>query len=138
MILLVYDNPLLSYKQYISVSCYYAYLVLLVYSLLPLGLNILPTASLSWLPGEDTADVNGHDVYLGTSFSDVNNANKSVTLGVYKGRQNQNSYDPGTMVIGQEYFWRARAVDDEGNPGPWSFVEIFYVKKGENGLDERP
>jgi len=70
------------------------------------------------------------DVYFGTSFSDVNNANRA-TPGTYKGRQNQNSYDPGTMAIGQEYFWRIDAVDADLNVikgDVWSFTAAKFIE----------
>ena len=51
-----------------------------------------PDAVLSWSPG---AYVASHDVYFGTDFNDVNDANTSSSE--YKGNQplNANSYDGG-------------------------------------------
>jgi len=74
-------------------------------------------ANLVWSPGDYKADSNGHDVYLGTSFSDVNDADTSSS--VYKGRQDANSYDPGTLTAGQVYYWRIDEVNDANGDSPW-------------------
>ena len=41
--------------------------------------------------------MNGHDVYFGTDYDDVNDANTTETYGVYRGRQDANSWDPGGL-----------------------------------------
>jgi hypothetical protein len=65
--------------------------------------------TLSWSPGESAAE---HDVYLGTSFDDVNDA--TTADAVYQGRQDTTSYDPGILTLGATYFWRI----DEVNAAP--------------------
>jgi len=87
-------------------------------------------AILSWQPGEYAAT---HDVYLGTSFADVNTAGRDNAMGVLVSEsQDANSYDPpGLLDWGQTYYWRI----DEVNAAPdfaiykggvWSFtVEPF-------------
>ena len=57
-------------------------------------------ATLSWTPG-DNAD--NSIVYIGTDFSDVNEA----TTGVI---QDANSYDPDLLAFETTYFWRVDAV----------------------------
>ena len=79
---------------------------------------------LSWMPGS-TATV--HDVYFGTSFDDVKEAD-TIDLRDVLVRQNlaANSYDPGRLEFGQTYYWR---VDDVNVPtaevikgNVWSFT----------------
>ncbi|MHC4499344.1 MAG: hypothetical protein ACYS21_09560, partial [Planctomycetota bacterium] len=54
---------------------------------------------LSWTPWEDVGDVNGHDVYFGTDFNDVEDADTD-TPGVYKGRQDSNTYpEVGSLTL---------------------------------------
>jgi len=74
--------------------------------------------TLSWSPGEFAA---AHDVYLGTSFDDVNTATTPTSAG-----QTATTYDPGRLEYGQTYYWRI----DEVNGAPdntvfkgtvWSF-----------------
>ena len=83
--------------------------------------------SLSWKPGEYAADVNGHDVYFGTDWYEVNEGNQAVHIGLQDG----NSFDPGTLEGGTTYYWAIDAVND-GNVWPgyiWSFrtaTEGFY------------
>ncbi len=64
--------------------------------------------NLSWRPGEYAAE---HDVYFGTSFNDVNNANTSTAV-IYKGRQSDATYIPGTLDFNTNYYWRIDEVND--------------------------
>jgi hypothetical protein len=65
---------------------------------------------LSWTPG---ALATSHDVYFGTDFNDVNDANSSWAVGtsVYKGGQEANSFDPGSLRLNSTYYWR---IDEVG------------------------
>ena len=69
---------------------------------------------LSWLPGAQAADVNGHDVYLGTNFNDVNDAN--IFSDEYKGRQTYTSYDTNGLEYETTYYWR---IDEVNGPAVW-------------------
>jgi len=90
------------------------------------AVDIPRDTALSWKPGEYAAT---HDVYLGTSFQDVNDASRSNPLGVLVSQgQAEVSYDPeGLLELGQTYYWRI----DEVNAAPdntifkgevWSFT----------------
>ena len=80
---------------------------------------------MSWTAGGFAAS---HDVYLGTSFEDVNTASRADPLGVLVSRgQEATSYDPGRLELGQTYYWRIDEVnalpDATVYPGPvWSFT----------------
>jgi len=74
---------------------------------------------LGWIPGMFAEK---HDVYLGTSFADVNAATVPLQAGL-----DVNAFDAGRLVLGQTYFWRV----DEVNAAPdytvfkgdvWSFT----------------
>jgi hypothetical protein len=86
---------------------------------------------LSWQPGEFALK---HDVYLGTIFDDVNEADRTNPGEVLISEaQDANSYDAGILDFGQTYYWRM----DEVNGAPdrtvfkgdvWSFeVEPFSI-----------
>ncbi len=80
--------------------------------------------TLSWTPS-CLADY--HDVYLGTDFGDVNDANDPNVL-PGRGRQPGTNYITGTLVYSIKYFWRIDEVDD-GNAAKgdiWSFQTIGY------------
>jgi len=64
---------------------------------------------LSWEPGY-YADK--HDVYFGTVFDDVNNADRTNPLGVLVSQgQSPTTYDPdGLLDFGQTYYWRIDEV----------------------------
>ncbi|NQV35015.1 MAG: discoidin domain-containing protein [Phycisphaeraceae bacterium] len=63
---------------------------------------------LSWSPGEFAVT---HDVYLGTSFADVNTANPGTQV---SSGQDATRYDPGRLAFDQTYYWRV----DEVNGAP--------------------
>jgi len=90
--------------------------------------------TLSWMPGLWAVnDVNGHEVYFGTSWAEVNSAT-TATTGIYRGPNdvlgpdgnNRYSYViPGgdlPFALGESYFWRIDEVNDDyvgPIPQPW-------------------
>ena len=82
-------------------------------------------SELSWAPGKFAVT---HDVYLGTSFDDVNDASETNPMDVLVSQgQDASTYDPARLDLGQTYFWRV----DEVNGAPdrtvfkgeiWSFT----------------
>ncbi|MHC4557017.1 MAG: LamG domain-containing protein, partial [Planctomycetota bacterium] len=79
------------------------------------AINVDPNQDLSWSPG---VKAESHDVYLGTSFDEVNNADTS-TADIYKGRQSETSYEPGPLTLGQTYYWRIDEVNEADGDSPW-------------------
>lgn len=79
---------------------------------------------LSWEPGKLIGDVNGHDVYFGTGYTEVAEADTSSD--VYQGRQDVNDFDPGPLEEGRFYFWRVDELNEatgEIAPGRvWTFA----------------
>ena len=85
---------------------------------------------LSWKAGPSAAT---HDVYLGTDFDDVNNADAAAPLGVLVSPgQGATSYDPeGLLDFGETYYWR---IDEVNSPpdltvftgDTWSFTVEPY------------
>ena len=106
---------------------------------------------LSWKPG---IYADKHDVYLGTSLDDVNDASRTNRLGVLVRQDlDANTYDPaGLIELGQTYYWRI----DEVNAPPdltiykgelWSFTvepiaysiqNITAAASSSNSLNEGP
>jgi len=84
---------------------------------------------LSWTAGASAVT---HDVYLGTSFADVNAASRANPMGVLVSQgQTAATYDPGLLELGRTYYWR---IDEVNGPPDytifkgdvWSFeVEPF-------------
>jgi len=69
---------------------------------------------ISWTPGEFAAPINGHKVYFGESFDDVNDAIGGIA-------QDANSYArPQRLDFNTTYYWRV----DEVNAPPTSHIEF--------------
>jgi hypothetical protein len=81
--------------------------------------------TLSWRAGELAAS---HDVYLGTSFDDVNMASRTDPRGVLVSEgQSDAAYLSETLAINTTYFWRIDEVNAPATPGiyqgdVWSFT----------------
>ncbi len=72
--------------------------------------------TLGWTAGKFAA---AHDVYVGLSAADVNNAARANPSGVLASQgQNAASYAPTGLAFGQTYYWRV----DEVNAPPSSIV----------------
>ena len=89
--------------------------------------NVLPDTDLGWSPGTYAVT---HDVYLGTSFEDVNTA----TLGddAFRVNQTANTFDPGVLDYDMTYFWRIDEINDAEANSPWkgqtwSFATESYL-----------
>jgi concanavalin A-like lectin/glucanase superfamily protein len=83
--------------------------------------------TVSWEPGEE---VSAHDVYLGTSFEDVNSASRANSMDVLISQdQSGTTLDVGRLEFGQTYYWRIDEVLTAGGiykGEVWSFtVEPF-------------
>ena len=83
--------------------------------------GIDPNTLLTWTPGKDALS---HDVYFGTGFDDVNDANEFSDE--YKGNQDVNNWDPCGLELETLYFWR---IDEVGGPNTvkgqiWSFTTL--------------
>ncbi|WP_413399997.1 SUMF1/EgtB/PvdO family nonheme iron enzyme [Prochlorococcus sp. MIT 0714] len=70
-------------------------------------------ADLMWLEGKDSI---ANNVYLGTDKSNL----------VFQGSQANNIFDPGTLIGGQQYYWRIDTVtDDDVIEGDlWDFTPV--------------
>lgn len=81
---------------------------------------------LSWSAGIEAAY---HDVYFGTDFNDVNDANTVITYGVYEGSRafDVNYFDPCGLEYSQSYYWRIDEVNDSNvwRGGVWKFTTII-------------
>ena len=75
---------------------------------------------LNWTPGEYAPAVDGHTVYWGENFNDVNDGIGGLT-------QDANSLDLGRLAFGTTYYWRVDEVNGAPDftvfPGKvWSFT----------------
>jgi len=91
-------------------------------------LDIEHFSAMSWAPGEDAAQ---HDVYFGNSADAVKDADTSNITGIYRGRQDPNTYTPPEAIeIGQTYYWRIDEIDAGGiihRGRVWSFTVAEYL-----------
>jgi hypothetical protein len=85
-----------------------------------------PNSVLIWMPGDLAAS---HDVYFGTSWNEVDDANRSYHPNVDYNNVTETTYDPGPLELGHTYYWR---VDEVNEPDTWkcriwSFKTADYV-----------
>jgi hypothetical protein len=94
-------------------------------------------SKLTWKPGDFAAH---HDVYIGTNLADVNNATTS-TAGIYRGRQDPNSYTVTDLTPGVTCYWRIDEVND-GHPDKvwkgdvWSFTPVSLAAWSPSPADD--
>jgi hypothetical protein len=89
-------------------------------------------SNLIWSPGLWAKDVNGHDVYFGSTWAEVNSA--TTASNEYKGAQSPNEYEPGTLTLGETYYWRIDEVNENysyPSHGPAPEPEDGRAWKGE-------
>ena len=93
-------------------------------------------ASLSWSPGQSAA---AHNVYFGTAFDDVNDADIGNPLGVViSPGQTAPTFDPPEVLeYGQTYYWRVDEVNappdsDVSKGDVWRFTVEPYAYVLEN------
>jgi hypothetical protein len=93
--------------------------------------DVTANVVLSWTPGIGAADMNGHDVYFGTDFNDVNDANAFDTTGIYRDAQDSNSYSPTEIPLDlvTTYYWRLDGVNDTNvwKGDIWRFTTADYL-----------
>ena len=81
--------------------------------------NLCPdSVVLTWTAG---AYADEHDVYLGTDYNDVRDAD-TATSSIYKGTHilDANSYIPAGLDPGMTYYWRIDEVNDACAPNLWA------------------
>jgi hypothetical protein len=90
--------------------------------------DIEKATPLTWSPGDKAAK---HDVYLGTNQVAVESADRSDTTGIYRGRQDPNTYTPPEgLQFGQTYYWRVDEFNTDATLSKgrmWSFTVAEYL-----------
>jgi len=88
---------------------------------------------LNWSLGDKAVQ---NDVYFGIDEGAVKNADISDITGIYRGRQDANSYTPTEdSELGRTYYWRVDEVNEADPNSPWkgdvwsfSAYEYFVVE----------
>ncbi|MHC4621783.1 MAG: hypothetical protein ACYTEQ_28920, partial [Planctomycetota bacterium] len=96
---------------------------------------------LTWEPGIKTQDANAHEIYFGTDYNDLRDANISEPCGVYMGAQDRdaNTYpEVGGLELKADttYFWRVDEVNEDDPNVRWRGT-IWYFKT-HSGKAEEP
>jgi hypothetical protein len=104
------------------------------------AVDVPPGQNLNWSDGTGAV---AHDVYCGTSFNDVNDANRAIPKGVLKIQgQTDASYIP-TLELYKTYYWRIDEVNSLGGiekGDVWDFMTAFsgmgtVLADFENGMN---
>jgi hypothetical protein len=88
--------------------------------------NVCPNVTLGWTAGESAVS---HDVYFGSSLSDVNESAAAV-----KEAHNTNSY-PVSVELGRTYYWR---IDEVNGPDTWTGKIWRFTTNDGNAFDPDP
>lgn len=72
--------------------------------------NVSVETLLRWIAGVRSES---HDVYFGTSESEVDAAD-TTTPDIFLGNQDETEIDPGDLAADTQYFWRVDEVNDDG------------------------
>ncbi|MHC4572831.1 MAG: exo-alpha-sialidase [Planctomycetota bacterium] len=101
--------------------------------------GVCPNAQLSWTEGEDIGDVNAHDVYFGTDYNAVRDANTSNDpWSVYAGRHDTNLFaPPSSLEWGTTYYWRIDEVN-ESDPNIWQGLVWSFTTNDGNAYNPKP
>ncbi|MHC4500913.1 MAG: LamG-like jellyroll fold domain-containing protein, partial [Planctomycetota bacterium] len=97
--------------------------------------NVCPEGVvLTWIPGRETQDPNGHNVYFGTNYDDVYEANVAEPCGVLVSyRQDSNTYPEAgslSLELNRTYYWRVDEVNDNNSSSPWKGLVWSFTTQG--------
>jgi hypothetical protein len=76
-------------------------------------------SDLIWRPGDYAADTNGHDLYFGTDWDEVNDANASIHPNVDYVQLDVNGHGLDVLDLDEWYYWRVDEVKDSCDASPW-------------------
>jgi hypothetical protein len=98
--------------------------------------DVSPDVVLGWLPGASAAT---HDVYLGTNFDDVDNADTSSAEYKTTLSADTNTYDPeGYLAFATTYYWRIDDISGVVAPGYWKGPVWSFTTAGGKAADPSP
>ena len=81
--------------------------------------GIYPNFVLSWRPGAEVQASAGHDLYFGTSYEEVNDADPMNHLNVLYANVDSNSYGPVDLELNKTYYWRVDQINDSHPDKMW-------------------
>jgi len=89
--------------------------------------DVSPEVLLSWRAGRKAAT---HELYLGTSRQAV--AEGTVSPISIPATRSETSYAPGSLALGQTYYWKINEVNEAESPSLWegdlwSFSTVLYL-----------
>ena len=139
---LLWQGPLVPVRQIIPHGAYEIPLKAIVVSPANGATGVHQTPTLVWTPGEYAAE---HDVYFGTDYNDVADAD-TTTTGIYRGRQalNQTSYVPPEAPFewNQTLYWRIDEVNDveiwKGRVNSFTTADFLIIDDFEDYNDYPP
>ncbi|MBL7153630.1 MAG: LamG domain-containing protein, partial [Phycisphaerae bacterium] len=86
--------------------------------------DVAKTPTLTWTPGVFVAETNGNELYFSSDASAVSGREPGLKLTL-----TDPTYAPGTLDMGETYYWAVDTVNDPCNwPGDlWKFTTINYL-----------
>jgi hypothetical protein len=100
--------------------------------------NLCDGQQLCWTGGDYAQDVDAHDIYLGTDWDDVNDANTTSEVYVVSQDFDANCYTTSGLELATIYYWRIDEVNDSNIDSPWKGDVWQFTTNDGNAFDPDP
>ena len=107
------------------------------------AIDVPVTTDLEWEPGDYASS---HEVYFGTNWYKVNDANNDANYwpDIFKGKQDPCSYELPTLDLGATYYWRIDEVNDttydrwKGNIWRFAIADFILIDNFDDDTAQDP
>jgi hypothetical protein len=93
--------------------------------------NVSYNADLTWKAGAYTDVTDGHELFFGTNYNEVFDANTTASPNVVHRTLTDPNFDPNLLELGQTYYWRIDEVNDPcvytGRIWSFTVAEFFII-----------
>jgi hypothetical protein len=92
--------------------------------------------TLSWFPGSHVQTVNGHELYIGTTMADVNDATSDNHPNVEVHTLSDTSHGPVSLDLNKTYYWRVDQVNSTHPDKQWKGYVWNFAVAEHRALDD--
>ena len=84
-----------------------------------LARDVHPELTLGWFPGAQVQASAGHDLYFGTSYDEVNDADPITHTNVLYANLDSSTYGPLDLILNKTYYWRVDQINETHADAMW-------------------